>query len=117
MCRTMRPKRCGVRATLNCGGVQTQAPAISLGVFDTIYTHEHVNLEHYSPQDALTLPGKAEHNALGREPNELYGRCEFMRRSKSAFKASAIPDATLRRLRVTPSYFFIVWRWCMWLYA
>src|SRR5690349_3603722 len=40
-----------------------------------------------------------------------------MRRSKAAFKASAIPDATLRRLRVTPSYFFIVWRWCMWLYA
>jgi signal transduction histidine kinase len=40
-----------------------------------------------------------------------------MRRSKAVFKASAIPDATLRRLRVTPSYFFIVWRWCMWLYA
>lgn len=40
-----------------------------------------------------------------------------MRRPKVALKASAIPDATLRRLRVTPSYFFIIWRWCMWVYA
>jgi signal transduction histidine kinase len=40
-----------------------------------------------------------------------------MRRSKAPFRASALPDTTLRRLRVTPGYFFIVWRWCMWLYA
>ncbi len=40
-----------------------------------------------------------------------------MKQSKATFKASAIPDTTLRRLRVAPSYFFIVWRWSMWLYA
>ncbi len=34
-----------------------------------------------------------------------------------AVKASAIPDTALRRLRITPSYFFLVWRWSMWLYA
>ncbi len=28
-----------------------------------------------------------------------------------------IPDTTLRRLRSTPSYFFLIWRWSMWLYA
>lgn len=28
-----------------------------------------------------------------------------------------LPDTTLRRLRYTPSYFFLVWRWSMWLYA
>src|SRR6266550_2830925 len=33
------------------------------------------------------------------------------------FRARAIPDATLRRLRSTPSYFFLIWRWSMWLYA
>jgi signal transduction histidine kinase len=40
-----------------------------------------------------------------------------MRHPKQTFKASAIPDTTLRRLRTTPSYFFIIWRWSMWLYA
>lgn len=29
----------------------------------------------------------------------------------------ALPDTTLRRLRNTPSYFFLVWRWSTWLYA
>lgn len=29
----------------------------------------------------------------------------------------AIPQATLRRLRSTPSYFFLLWRWTAWLYA
>src|SRR5437660_707034 len=33
------------------------------------------------------------------------------------FRARTIPDATLRRLRSTPSYFFLIWRWSMWLYA
>jgi signal transduction histidine kinase len=28
-----------------------------------------------------------------------------------------LPDTTLRRLRSTPSYFFLLWRWSMWLYA
>lgn len=28
-----------------------------------------------------------------------------------------IPQATLRRLRITPTYFFLIWRWSMWLYA
>lgn len=41
-----------------------------------------------------------------------------MNRSKAtAKKAKVLPDTTLRRLRVTPSYFFVVWRWSMWLYA
>lgn len=29
----------------------------------------------------------------------------------------ALPGTTMRRLRNTPSYFFLVWRWSMWLYA
>ncbi|HEV2661197.1 MAG TPA: ATP-binding protein [Ktedonobacteraceae bacterium] len=29
----------------------------------------------------------------------------------------ALPDTTLRRLRNTPSYFFLIWRWSTWLYA
>ncbi|GCE25509.1 hypothetical protein KDA_09930 [Dictyobacter alpinus] len=33
------------------------------------------------------------------------------------FRARNVPRATLRRLRVIPSYFFLVWRWSMWLYA
>ena len=28
-----------------------------------------------------------------------------------------ISDTTLRRLRNTPSYFFLIWRWSMWFYA
>ena len=40
-----------------------------------------------------------------------------MRHPKQTFKASAIPETTLRRLRTTPGYFFITWRWSMWLYA
>lgn len=46
----------------------------------------------------------------------LPGRVD-MKRSKQVFKASALPDTTMRRLRTTPGYFFIVWRWIMWLYA
>jgi signal transduction histidine kinase len=38
-----------------------------------------------------------------------------MSQSKKAFKA--LSDTTLRRLRSTPSYFFLMWRWSMWLYA
>jgi signal transduction histidine kinase len=40
-----------------------------------------------------------------------------MKQSKSIIKSSALPSTTLRRLRNTPSYFFLVWRWSMWLYA
>ncbi len=29
----------------------------------------------------------------------------------------ALPDTTLRRLRNTPSYFFLIWRWSTWLLA
>ncbi|HLG77262.1 MAG TPA: ATP-binding protein [Ktedonobacteraceae bacterium] len=32
-------------------------------------------------------------------------------------KSGTLSDTTLRRLRITPSYFFLVWRWSMWLYA
>src|SRR6516225_9368876 len=28
-----------------------------------------------------------------------------------------IPYTTLRRLRYTPTYFFLIWRWTFWLYA
>jgi len=38
-----------------------------------------------------------------------------MSRSKNTFKA--IPGTTLRRLRNTPSYFFLIWRWTMWFFA
>jgi signal transduction histidine kinase len=40
-----------------------------------------------------------------------------MRRSNTILNARALPDATLRRLRVAPSYFFVVYRWGTWLYA
>ena len=40
-----------------------------------------------------------------------------MRDSKTFFRARTIPQATLRRLSVTPSYFFLIWRWSMWFYA
>ncbi len=38
-----------------------------------------------------------------------------MSRSKNTFKA--IPGTTLRRLRNTPSYFFLIWRWTTWVFA
>ncbi len=38
-----------------------------------------------------------------------------MSQSKKTFKA--IPGTTLRRLRNTPSYFFLIWRWTMWFFA
>lgn len=38
-----------------------------------------------------------------------------MSQSKKAFKT--LSDTTLRRLRSTPSYFFLMWRWSMWFYA
>ena len=28
-----------------------------------------------------------------------------------------IPYTTLRRLRYTPTYFFLIWRWTFWFYA
>ncbi len=40
-----------------------------------------------------------------------------MSQPKRAFQARAIPNTTWRRLRSTPSYFFLVWRWSWWLYA
>lgn len=40
-----------------------------------------------------------------------------MMQARKFFRASNVPRATLRRLRVIPSYFFLVWRWSMWLYA
>ncbi|GHO91801.1 hypothetical protein KSF_018490 [Reticulibacter mediterranei] len=38
-----------------------------------------------------------------------------MKPPKKTFKM--LSDTTLRRLRSTPSYFFLMWRWSMWLYA
>ncbi|GHO89706.1 sensor histidine kinase [Dictyobacter formicarum] len=40
-----------------------------------------------------------------------------MMQTRKFFRAKHIPRSTLRRLRVIPSYFFLVWRWSMWLYA
>jgi signal transduction histidine kinase len=40
---------------------------------------------------------------------------EVMSQTRKTFRA--IPQTTLRRLRNTPTYFFIVWRWSFWLYA
>ncbi len=40
-----------------------------------------------------------------------------MSKSSKPFRASAIPGTALRRLRSTPSYFFLFWRWSTWLYA
>ena len=37
--------------------------------------------------------------------------------SKTTGTFKAIPQATLRRLRNTPSYFFLIWRWTFWLFA
>ncbi len=36
---------------------------------------------------------------------------------KPKLRIAAIPQATLRRLRNTPTYFFLIWRWTWWLYA
>jgi signal transduction histidine kinase len=38
-----------------------------------------------------------------------------MKPPKKTFKM--LSDTTLRRLRSTPSYFFLMWRWSMWFYA
>ncbi len=38
-----------------------------------------------------------------------------MHQQKRTFQG--IPNTTLRRLRNTPSYFFLIWRWSMWVYA
>ena len=38
-----------------------------------------------------------------------------MSQLKKTFRA--IPGTTLRRLRNTPSYFFLIWRWTMWIFA
>ncbi len=40
-----------------------------------------------------------------------------MSKAKNSFRASTLSDTTLRRLRNTPSYFFLIWRWSMWAYA
>ncbi len=37
--------------------------------------------------------------------------------SQQKLTLQALPGTTLRRLRNTPSYFFLIWRWSMWLYA
>ncbi|GCE48996.1 histidine kinase [Thermosporothrix hazakensis] len=39
----------------------------------------------------------------------------FMKTFRKLLKA--FPGSTGRRLRTTPGYFFLVWRWSMWLYA
>ena len=36
---------------------------------------------------------------------------------KPKLRITAIPQTTLRRLRNTPTYFFLIWRWTWWLYA
>ncbi|HVB72119.1 MAG TPA: GAF domain-containing sensor histidine kinase [Ktedonobacteraceae bacterium] len=36
---------------------------------------------------------------------------------KPKLRITAIPQATLRRLRNTPTYFFLIWRWTWWIYA
>jgi len=45
----------------------------------------------------------------------LQQRIGFM--SKPSRKLSLLPDTPLRRLRQTPSYIFLIWRWSTWLYA
>jgi signal transduction histidine kinase len=42
-------------------------------------------------------------------------KASLMKRIKSLIKATQ--DTTSRRLRSTPGYFFLIWRWSMWLYA
>ena len=37
--------------------------------------------------------------------------------SQSKHSLQALQGTTLRRLRNTPGYFFLIWRWSMWLYA
>src|SRR2546422_1712505 len=37
--------------------------------------------------------------------------------SQSTKALKAIPQATLRRLRNTPTYFVLIWRWMAWVYA
>src|SRR5713101_5906601 len=36
---------------------------------------------------------------------------------KPKLRITAIPGTTLRRLRNTPTYFFLIWRWTWWVYA
>lgn len=36
---------------------------------------------------------------------------------KPKLRITAIPQTTLRRLRNTPTYFFLIWRWTWWVYA
>jgi len=36
---------------------------------------------------------------------------------KPKLRITAIPGTTLRRLRNTPTYFFLIWRWIWWIYA
>ncbi len=45
----------------------------------------------------------------------LRGSEQPMRKATQIFKA--IPRTTMRHLRNTPSYFFLIWRWTFWLYA
>ncbi len=56
---------------------------------------------------------------LAHEQAQLIGfhrKCgAFMSQQKLTLQA--LPGTTLRRLRNTPSYFFLIWRWSMWLYA
>ncbi|GCF11090.1 GAF domain-containing sensor histidine kinase [Dictyobacter arantiisoli] len=40
-----------------------------------------------------------------------------MRQTRKYLQTSNITRTTIRRLRVIPSYFFLIWRWSMWLYA
>lgn len=36
---------------------------------------------------------------------------------RTKLRIGAIPQTTLRRLRNTPTYFFLIWRWTWWVYA
>jgi signal transduction histidine kinase len=36
---------------------------------------------------------------------------------RTKLRIGAIPQTTLRRLRNTPTYFFLIWRWTWWFYA
>jgi len=36
---------------------------------------------------------------------------------RTKLRIGAIPQTTLRRLRNTPTYFFLIWRWTWWIYA
>src|SRR6266568_6789552 len=70
--------------------------------------------------DSPVCKNKGMHTAYRSDSNGS-SRClctespKLMGQARKTFKA--IPQATLRRLRNTPGYIFILWRWVAWLYA